>query len=78
VESGGGAGVYASLALDSGGIPVISYRENSSLRLARCNNNSNCDAPTFVTLTGLGAGFTSIALDSGGIPVISFRDAVND
>jgi uncharacterized repeat protein (TIGR01451 family) len=77
VDSAGNSGYFVSLVLDDGDIPVIAYHNSSSLqlKLARCSNNSTCDAPTIRILDSVGqAGRgASLALNADGIPVISYR-----
>ncbi|MFN8371852.1 MAG: cadherin-like domain-containing protein [Anaerolineae bacterium] len=80
LDGGGDVGYYSSLALDSSGIPVIAYydRTNNDLKLAHCNNTTNCDDPFFVTIDTAGEpGWVgiSLALTAGNIPVIAYVDA---
>lgn len=72
-----------SMALDSSGIAYIAYYDSAAqaLRLARCNNNTTCNASTVVTVdsggTSPGRDGKSIALTSAGIPIIAYYDAFN-
>lgn len=78
VDSNGGQ--YLSMALDSGGIPVISYHDSitSNLKIARCENNTTCNAPTISIVDEGGPWTTSLVLDSGGIPVIGYHTYIGD
>jgi hypothetical protein len=81
IDSTGNSGMWLSLALDSNGIPVISYfyddgNNNGDLKLARCNNNTTCDAPTIVTIdsAGLVGEYNSLALTADDLPIIAYKD----
>jgi hypothetical protein len=66
-------GGYLSLALNSGGYPVISYYDytNGRLKLAVCND-ATCTSSSF-TIVAIGNGMdTSLALGAGDKPVISY------
>ena len=72
VESDGVVGEYSSLALDSNGNPVISYRHSSGqLRLVNCGNATCSSGNSFVNLDNY-VDTTSLALDSDDYPVISY------
>lgn len=74
----GNGGKYSSLALDSNGIPVMSYQDTvggSNLALLRCNSATYCDEPSIVILDDTSSfRYTSLALDSNDIPVVSYYD----
>ena len=70
-------GTYTSLAMDSNGNPVVSYRDetNDDLKILHCND-PNCIGgdesiidPDFNDTVGEGS---SLALDANGNPVVSY------
>lgn len=80
-----GAGANASLVLDSGNRPIVSYGYRVAsgppvvvdLRVTRCDDASCASATTNTVDAGaLGnaSDYTSIQLDSSGFPVISYYD----
>ncbi|MFN8470148.1 MAG: Ig-like domain-containing protein [Caldilineaceae bacterium] len=87
IDNAGALGSYTSLALDSAGRPVISYRDATTLpaakldlKLARCSEATCASGPvTIETVDGSDdvGQFTSLALDSAGLPVISYYDVTN-
>ena len=81
VDRVGIVGRLASLALNSSGNAVISYRDDSNdgLKVAVCNDAA-CTNPTLTTVDSAGdvGRFTSLALNSSGFPVISYYDDTND
>ncbi|KPK64929.1 MAG: hypothetical protein AMK73_04485 [Planctomycetes bacterium SM23_32] len=84
VDSGGSVGSYTSLALDSYGLPHISYRDstNASLKYVHWDQESSSWAGLggswTVDSTGSVGYFSSLALDSSGSPHISYFDWATD
>jgi len=88
VDSEGSVGIYSSLVLDASNNPVILYHDytNGTLKLAYCDDNVACSAPTFRTLVELtvatpgpwGRLHTSVVLTSTGLPRIAYYDLNND
>jgi hypothetical protein len=75
------SGAYSSLAIDTDGLPLISYYDddNNRLKLAKCSNIScsNTNRTIFVVddpSNDVGQ-YTSLALGKDGYPVISYYDA---
>ena len=75
-------GEFSSLALDSNGMPVISYYDTfaTTLRLVHCNN-ANCSGVQTIQTpdpspNDIGE-YTSLALDGNGLPIISYFDATS-
>ena len=78
VDSAGDVGRDTSLALNSLGLPIISYHDatNDDLKIAICENPT-CTNRTITVVDGVGTyvgAFTSLALNSSDFPVISYYD----
>jgi hypothetical protein len=80
-DTNGSAGLYSSLALDSSGLPVVSYFDYSAgdVNIIRCGD-SNCSAGNTITAPD-GPDFvgewTAVTLQSGDIPVVAYYDFTN-
>ncbi len=74
-------GRYTDIAIGADGLPVISYRDDSSvdLMVAHCSD-FECEDATLTTVDDSGnmGIWTSIAVGTDGLPVISYRDATNE
>jgi hypothetical protein len=82
VDTAGVVGYDSSLALDSSGNPVVSYRylNNGDLKVLHCNdvNCSGGDESIESVDTAGRVGYdSSLALDSSGNPVVSYYDFTN-
>jgi len=79
-DLGGAESDFPSLALDSGGFPVIAYYDATSgdLMLTKCGS-SWCSFPTLrhVDTVGDVGLYPSLALDGSGFPVVSYYDSSN-
>jgi hypothetical protein len=84
IDDVGAVGWHTSIVLDGSGNPIISYYDvtNGNLKIAFCNNNTNCNSPTLTTVDDGGGDdvglYTSLVLDGSGNPIISYYDATND
>lgn len=81
VDNAGNVGQHTSMALNSSGFPVISYRDDTlfELKLATCNDVS-CTSPTLTPVddTGVGGYYMSLALNPiSDTPFISYWDFTN-
>ena len=80
VDSVGSVGYYPSVAINSSGLPVISYFDatNSDLKLAVCEN-ATCTSNILTTVDSAGSvgGYTSLVLNGDGFPVLSYYDYTN-
>jgi sugar lactone lactonase YvrE len=76
----GVVGMFSSLALDSSGFPVVSYRDgDGNLKVLKCYDADCVDSDTsFPDVAGAGAiaGYsTSLALDADDRPVVAYYDS---
>ena len=81
MDSTGRVGWYTSLALTTGGCPIISYADvtNGDLKLAVCAD-ATCSSDTTIRIidsSGDVGYFTSLVLTTAGFPVISYYDNTN-
>ena len=82
VDSDGDVGSSASLVVDAGGNPVVSYYDatNGYLKVVHCNDWSctrDDESIVAVDRTGTVGAFTSLVLDAAGKPVVSYYDFGN-
>jgi hypothetical protein len=80
-NSPGEVGLYTSLALTNGDLPIISYYDynNGDLKLAICGDVicSSNNTLTAVDSFGYVGTYTSLELSSAGFPIISYFDSGN-
>lgn len=79
VDSAGNAGDYSSVALDGTGLPWISYRSDTSVKLVRCQSVDCAGLKQFATLDATaGAGLPTAAMGTpSGNPAIVYFDAAS-
>jgi len=80
VNNTGSVGHYTSLALNSSDLPVIAYKDSSTLALTvSICSNVTCSVSIVKNIDiGHGVGqYSSITLNSSGNPVISYYDSLN-
>lgn len=82
-DSVSSVGQYASIALGSDGLPVVSYRDslNADLKVIKCGSLT-CASASRITTTvdradNVGA-FSSLAMPADGLPVIAYQDITNN
>jgi len=82
VDSTGDVGTYTSITIGTDGLPIISYRDGTSLdlKVVHCTNVlcSAFDTPTPLDETGSVGLFTSITIGTDGLPIISYYDNIKD
>lgn len=69
-------GLLSAITLDAGGIPIISYGDNTSanaVKVARCANAACTGAATITAFDVMGS--SSVGIGSDGLPVISNQSA---
>lgn len=80
VDDAGSVGVSSSIAIGADGLPVVSYRDNTSgsLKIAKCNDPACSGGDESITAVDDPAnavgGYTSITIGVDGLPVISYQD----
>lgn len=84
-DTAGVVGLFTSLALDTGGNPVVSYSDRGDLKVMHCNDPSCVGGDESITAADTGnmgpfgrsaGGYdTSLALDATGNPVVSHYDS---
>jgi hypothetical protein len=78
----GVVGMFSSLALDSSGLPVVSYRDSEGLlKVIQCYD-ANCEdsgmaVPDAVGASAVAGNSTSLALDANDGPVVAYYDITN-
>ena len=84
VLAGGALGIFASLAIGTDGLPVISWQNDDvdgNLRVTKCGNTSctsgNTSTLIDVLTTDLGY-YSSLAIGTDGLPVISYYNEASD
>lgn len=81
VDTVGDVGSFTSLAIGSGGIPTITYQDNTNLdlKVVKCGDVTCSSGNTITTVDATGATgyYASMALDSSGFPIISYQDGTN-
>jgi hypothetical protein len=85
VDTGTNAGLYASIAVGSDGLPVISHHDSvdsthGSLRVVKCGDTSCTPGSNIITLidsAGKAGEYSSVTVGIDGLPVISYYDGTN-
>jgi hypothetical protein len=80
VDAAGSVGLYASIAVPSGGFPVIGYYGANNLKVVECGTTDCSSGNTLTTVdaAGMVGLHTAITVPSDGIPIISYYDATNN
>lgn len=78
VDTLGQVGEDTSIAIGADGLPVVSYRGQQALKVAKCGDPA-CSRGnvTLSTVGGTAAHSTSIAIGADGLPVISYLDVTD-
>ena len=78
-DTEGDVGMYASLALDADGYPVVAYYDydNQKLKILHCNDSNCAGGDESITVPDLGVdvgGHPSLVLDGDWNPVVAYYD----
>jgi hypothetical protein len=82
VDTVGNVGEFASIAVGTGGLPVVSHYSSTAgdLKVARCNDpacTGGDETNSTVDATGVVGQYSSIAIGADGLPVVSYWDVSN-